>query len=89
MPILAVALNCSLKRSHGRSSTARLLDELGDEFIKLGASFDIIRIADLAIAAGVSSNEGEGDDWPEVRRRILAADILIMGTPSGSAILRR
>lgn len=30
---------------------------------------------------GVTSDEGEGDAWPEIRRRILAADILILGTP--------
>ncbi len=31
--------------------------------------------------AGVSSDEGEGDDWPGLRRRILDADILVLGTP--------
>ncbi len=81
MSVRVIALNCSLKRTHGRSSTARLLKELGEEFAKLDASFDVVRVADLNIAAGVSSNEGEGDDWPEVRRQILAADILIVGTP--------
>ena len=30
---------------------------------------------------GVSSDEGKGDDWPKLRKRILAADILIFGTP--------
>ena len=30
---------------------------------------------------GVTSDEGEGDEWPELRRRILEADILIFGTP--------
>jgi len=81
MSVRVIALNCSLKRSHGRSSTARLLGELGEEFVKLDASFDVVRIADLNIVAGVSSNEGEGDDWPEVRRRILDADVLVVGSP--------
>ena len=42
---------------------------------------ETIRLADYNIAAGVSSDEGEGDDWPDIRRRSLQADILIFGTP--------
>jgi multimeric flavodoxin WrbA len=30
---------------------------------------------------GVSSDEGEGDDWPKILERIIDADILIIGTP--------
>lgn len=33
------------------------------------------------IKAGVSSDEGAGDDWPAIRHKILAADILLVGTP--------
>ncbi|CAA0096724.1 Uncharacterised protein [Starkeya nomas] len=29
----------------------------------------------------MTSDEGEGDEWPALRRRILAADILLIGTP--------
>jgi multimeric flavodoxin WrbA len=42
---------------------------------------DIVRVVDLNIMPGVTSNEGRGDDWPKLRRRILEADILIVGTP--------
>jgi multimeric flavodoxin WrbA len=77
----AITLNCSLKRSHGRSSTARLLDEVCDELKLHDVECDAARIADLNILPGVSSNEGPGDDWPGLRRRILAADILVFGTP--------
>ena len=41
----------------------------------------IVRVVDLDIKAGVSSDEGDGDDWPELRRKILGADIIILGTP--------
>lgn len=40
-----------------------------------------MRVADLNLAPGVSANEGPGDDWPGVRRKILDADILVLGTP--------
>lgn len=31
--------------------------------------------------AGVSSDEGDGDEWPSIRQRILDADIFVLGTP--------
>ena len=36
-------------------------------------------MVDLDIRPGVTSDDG--DAWPDVRRRILAADILVLGTP--------
>lgn len=42
---------------------------------------ETVRLADHDIKAGVESDEGEGDAWPDIRRRILEADILIFGTP--------
>ena len=41
----------------------------------------IVRVVDFNIKPGVSSDEGEGDDWPALRKRILAADILVIGSP--------
>jgi multimeric flavodoxin WrbA len=40
-----------------------------------------VRVAALNILPGVTSDEGEGDDWPALRDRILAHDILIFGGP--------
>ena len=78
----AVAINCSLKRSNEPSSTDRLIGELKQELARHDVeTADTIRIANLQIAAGVTSDEGPGDDWPEVRRRILDSDILILATP--------
>jgi multimeric flavodoxin WrbA len=55
---------------------------IADELAKHGVALtETIRIANYNILPGVSSDEGEGDDWPDVRRRILDADILIFGTP--------
>jgi multimeric flavodoxin WrbA len=42
---------------------------------------DIVHVIDLDIKPGVTSDEGQGDDWPDLRRRILEADILVFGTP--------
>jgi multimeric flavodoxin WrbA len=78
----AVALNCTLKSGSQPSSTELLL---GQVLAELGhhdvATADPIRVTDFNVKPGVSSDEGDGDDWPEIRRKILAADILVLGTP--------
>ena len=83
MALTAIALNCSLKSKEGEpSSTDKMIGLLAGELAKQGVTLgDTIRIADHDIKPGVTSDEGEGDAWPDIRRRILAADILIFGTP--------
>jgi multimeric flavodoxin WrbA len=83
MDVSAVAINCSLKRSSGEpSSTDKMIGLIVSELKKHGVTFaETIRIADYNIVPGVSSDEGPGDEWPDIRRRILDHDILIFGTP--------
>jgi multimeric flavodoxin WrbA len=76
-----LALNCTLKPGRKRSSTERLLREVLDEFARFDADGEIVRVADNDIKPGVTSNEGRGDDWPKLRAKLMAADILIVGTP--------
>lgn len=78
-----IAFNCSLKSASGKeaSSTDALLDEVMTEFKKHGASGSVVRAVDHDIKPGVSSDEGEGDDWPALRQRVVNSDILIMATP--------
>jgi multimeric flavodoxin WrbA len=79
----AIAINCSLKRSGGEpSSTDKMIELIAGQLGEHDVEFtETIRIADYNVLPGVSSDEGEGDDWPDIRRRILDADILIFGTP--------
>lgn len=79
--LTAVALNCTLKRSGDPSSTDKLLGELLAALARHGVSGEVVHVVDLDIKPGVSSDEGDGDEWPALRSKILAADILIMGTP--------
>lgn len=81
MALTAIALNCSLKKSGNTSSTDKLLGEVLAELGRHGVGGDIIRVVDLDIKPGVSSDEGDGDDWPKVRQRIMDADIVVLGTP--------
>ena len=83
MALTAIALNCSLKSKAGEpSSTDKMIGLVAGELAKQGVTLgETIRIADHDVKPGVTSDEGEGDAWPELRRRILEADILIFGTP--------
>ena len=83
MPLKAIAINCTLKRSGGEpSSTDKMIRLIAGELEKHQVEVaETIRIADHDIKPGVTSDEGDGDAWPDIRSRILAADILIFGTP--------
>lgn len=83
MALSAIAINCTLKRSGGEpSSTDKMIGLVAAELGKHGVELrETIRIADHDIKPGVSSDEGDGDAWPDIRKRILGADILIFGTP--------
>ena len=78
-----LAFNCSLKSAGGRkeSSTEKLTQELLAELGKHGAQGEIVRAVDHNIKPGVTSDEGEGDDWPALRQRVVNADIIVMATP--------
>jgi multimeric flavodoxin WrbA len=83
MTLTAVALNCSLKHRQGEpSSTDKMIELVAAGLARHDVTLsETIRVADHDIKPGVTSDEGEGDAWPDLRRRILAADILIFGTP--------
>lgn len=81
MTLTALALNCSLKGSAEKSSTDKILKEVLDELAQHDVTGETIRVADLNVKPGVKSDEGAGDEWPELREKILKADILILGSP--------
>lgn len=80
--LAVLALNCTLKGSDGEpSSTDRLLQQVLDALGEHDAAGEIVRVADFNVKPGVTSDEGDGDDWPALRQKVLASDILILGTP--------
>ncbi|MGV3758492.1 MAG: flavodoxin family protein [Actinomycetota bacterium] len=82
MTLRALALNCTLKGGDAPSSTAVLLEEvlaaLADHGVEGG---EIVRVVDHDVKPGVSSDEGDGDEWPALRQKVMDADILVVGTP--------
>jgi multimeric flavodoxin WrbA len=82
MTLTAIALNATLKRSGGEpSSTDRMLSLIAEAMTKENVATTTIRLADYNILPGVKSDEGPTDEWPDIRRTILEADILVFGTP--------
>ena len=83
MPIKAIALNCSLKADAAdKSSTDAMIAVLADAFAEHDVEVtETVRVAACDIKPGVTSDEGPGDDWPLLRKKILDHDILIFGGP--------
>ncbi|MFD3443377.1 flavodoxin family protein [Microbacteriaceae bacterium 4G12] len=80
--LTAVALVCSLKPSPAQSSTQLLAEQLLTELASHGVTTSSVRVVDYDVRPGVLDDMGDGDQWPELRRRVLDADILVMATPT-------
>jgi multimeric flavodoxin WrbA len=79
----ALALNATLKPSPQPSSTELLTCVVLDALEAQSVECELVRLVDLDIAPGtVSEAIREGDEWPAVHRKILAADIVVMATPT-------
>ncbi len=82
-PLRVVTLNCSLKTSAEPSSADLLAGQVLEALRLHGAVTDpIIRVADHDVKPGVELDMGDGDAWPELRALVMAADILVLATPT-------
>ena len=81
----AVFVNCTLKRSPEVSHTAGLMAVSTAIMAAHGVAIDEFRAVDFDLAPGVypdmTEHGWEHDDWPRLGERVLAADILVIGTP--------
>ncbi|WP_033341493.1 flavodoxin family protein [Catenuloplanes japonicus] len=80
-PLSAVVLVCTLKSGGTESSSEKLGREVVTALSGYGVSAEVIRVADRNVKFGVSLDEGDGDGWPAIREKILAAQILVIATP--------
>lgn len=78
----ALVINCTLKKSPDQSNTGLLAGEVVAGLEEKGVDCETVRLVDLNVLPGVSSDEGDGDEWPGVRERILASDILVLASPT-------
>jgi len=82
MPLTAIALNCTLKSGGGKpSSTDRMIDEVLAALAEHGVTAETVRVVDANLLPGVDTDMGDGDGWPALRAKILAADILLFASP--------
>ena len=81
----ALFFNCTLKRSPEPSHTQLLMDKSIGIMRDHGVTVENLRTIDLDLATGVwpdMTEHGWGsDEWPKVFEKVLAADILVIGTP--------
>ncbi|MEV4254678.1 flavodoxin family protein [Spirillospora sp. NPDC049652] len=75
-------INCTLKPSPEASNTGALAQVVADELEKHGVTVETVRTADLNIRPGVSTDMGEGDEWPRVHRKLLDSQILVIASPT-------
>lgn len=81
----AMILNCTLKRSPAPSHTQGLLDRCIAILKGTGVTVDEIRAVDHDLAPGVYPDMRDHgfatDEWPALAERVMAADIVVIGTP--------
>ncbi|NEK87460.1 NAD(P)H-dependent oxidoreductase [Blastococcus saxobsidens] len=78
----ALALVCSLRPSSSPSSSDLIARQILEELGKHGVTGDVVRVADHDVKPGVEVDMGEGDAWPSIREQLMAADILVVSTPT-------
>jgi multimeric flavodoxin WrbA len=78
----ALALNCTLKPSPAPSSSELLAQQVLDAMAPFDVTGEIVRVVDFDVKPGVEADMGDGDQWPEIRDKVMAADILVFSTPT-------
>jgi NADPH-dependent FMN reductase len=87
--VKALVLNCTLKRSPQESNTEALARVVVDALRREGVECEVIRVVDFHIAPGVSSDEGDGDEWPAMREKILSSELFVLASPTWLALEHR
>lgn len=81
----AVFLNCTLKKTPELSHTEGLMNVSRAILEKNGVAVELLRPVDLKIASGVypdmTEHGWERDEWPGIQEKVMASDILVIGTP--------
>ena len=81
MALRALFLNTTLKYGDEKSNTEALADEVFDIYRKNGVETESLRITDYNVPFGISDDLGGGDEFPQILKKVEAADIVIIGTP--------
>lgn len=80
----ALFINCSIKKDKSQSHTQRLMNRVAGIMEQESVQVEHIYALDHNIAFGMikdGAEDGQADDWPAIQAKIMAADILVIGTP--------
>jgi multimeric flavodoxin WrbA len=78
----ATILNCTLKPSPATSNTEALARVVAEALESHDVDVELVRVADHDVKPGVSSDEGDGDEWQALLEKVLASEILVISTPT-------
>jgi multimeric flavodoxin WrbA len=76
----ATILLGTLKKT-GLSNTETLCEFLSGRMESQGIRPETVKLAEHEILPGTYSDMGEGDEWPNILRRVLDSEIVIIATP--------
>lgn len=82
--LTALFINCSIKQKKSESHTQHLLDKVAKTMTNEGVDVEQVYALDHQIAFGMikdGGEEGMKDDWPAIQKKIMDADILVIGSP--------
>ncbi len=80
----ALFINCSIKKDKTKSHTQLLMDKAVHIMEAEGVKVEQVYALDHIIAFGMikdGAEENQKDEWPAIQKQIMAADILVIGTP--------
>ncbi len=80
--LTALAISCTLKPSPAESSSDLLGSQILSALAEHGVTGELVRAVDHVISPGVEADMGGDDEWPALRSKVLAADILVFLTPT-------
>ena len=81
MALKALIINCTLKKTAETSNTGALINKAVTEFKELGVETEVLRFLDYTVKHGTTSDEGDGDQWPLLLKKIQDSDIFIIASP--------
>jgi multimeric flavodoxin WrbA len=70
------------KPSPATSNTEALARVVTDALSERDVETEIVRVVDFHVRPGVTSDEGDGDEWPAIHEKLLSAEILVVATPT-------
>jgi len=80
----ALFINCSIKYNKKDSHTQKLMNRSSGIMESQGVEVEHIYALDHGISFGMikdGAEFGKKDDWPKIQKKIMTADILVIGSP--------